>query len=76
MPKDEKKKEIDTNYFREDESEVREHLKPAEVKKVKGIVLSISPTKGIAVNVGGNGQRIPYDPAKHSNLKKGDTIEL
>jgi len=75
MAKDEKK--VDPNYFKQEEAEVREQLKPIEVKKVvKGIVISVSATKGIAVNVGGNGQRIRFDPAKHSNLKTGDSIEI
>lgn len=46
-----------------------------KAKKRLAVVININE-KGITLNVGGNGERIPFDPAKHSNLKKGDTIEI
>lgn len=30
----------------------------------------------VIVDVNGNGERIPYDEAKHSSLKQGDRVEL
>ncbi len=50
--------------------------KPMQLPKRMGKIANIIPGQFLIIDVGGNGERIPYDVAKHKNLKIGDPIEL
>jgi hypothetical protein len=59
------------------EQDVEKLIKPAKATSRKmGKVVIIIPNQKIIVDVDGNGEEIPFDPSKHSNVKVGDEIEV
>jgi len=62
-------------YKKEYKELFKEEVKQPAPKKRVGKVISITK-KGIAVDVAGNGERIAFDPQKHSKLTVGDKIEI